>query len=233
MSEQVVMDDVKDDEKVSDRMEASNMKQLQSQENRGSKQEENLTAVAYRGRELENVGRQRNIFMSMFFLAMGSLVLVSIKLVSLDERIVLVPGLNQEAWVSGDGVSSSYLEEVTTMYLPMLVDLDSTSIDWKRDRVLRHVSNSKESYLRELGAYFTRVKQQYEQFSLSTHFALKKLESSPKNLTVRAHGQLVSRFGDRGFESEPVSYGLSYEWVGGRLLLKEFVRLSKEDLAGV
>lgn len=193
---------------------------------------ENIS-VRHRRYDVETISRQRNVFMAMFFMAMASLICVSIKLVSLDERIVLVPGLNQEVWISGEGVSSSYLEEVTVMHLPMLLDLDATSIDWKRDKIMSHVSNSKTSYLKALGEYFVRVKEQYEQFSLSTHFALKKLESNPRNLTVRAHGQLVSRFGDRGFETEPVSYGLSYEWVGGKLLLKEFVRLSKEDLENV
>lgn len=190
----------------------------------------NLTAVMSRNYDLEVIARQRNVFMGVLFIAMGCLLCVSIKLVSLNERVVLVPGLNQEVWISGEGVSSSYLEEVTSMYLPMLLDLDTTSIDWKRDKIMSHVSNSNATYLKKLKEYFSRVKEQYEQFSLSTHFALKKLESSPKQLTVRVHGQLVSRFGDRGFESEPASYGLSYEWIGGRLLLKEFTRLSREDL---
>lgn len=193
---------------------------------------ENIS-VRHRRYDVETISRQRNVFIALCFVAMTCLVCLNIKLVRLDERIVLVPGLNQEVWISGDGVSSSYLEEVTVMHLPMLLDLDATSIDWKRDKIMSHVSNSKANYLKTLGEYFVRVKEQYEQFSLSTHFALKRLESNPRNLTVRAHGQLVSRFGDRGFETEPASYGLSYEWVGGKLLLKEFVRLSKEDLENV
>ncbi len=178
---------------------------------------------------IEVVARQRNIFMVLCMLSLGCLLLVSLKLLSTHERTILIPGLNQEAWATDKGVSSSYLEETTVMYLPLLLDLDSTSIDWKRDRIMTYVSNSNELNLKLLTEYFARVKEQYNQFSLSTHFALKKLVTDPEQLKVKAYGQLVSRFGDRGFESEIAAYSLSYEWVAGRLLIKEFTKLSKEE----
>lgn len=178
---------------------------------------------------IEVVARQRNIFMVLCMLSLGCLLLVSLKLLSTHERTILIPGLNQEAWATDKGVSSSYLEETTVMYLPLLLDLDSTSIDWKRDRIMTYVSNSNELNLKLLTEYFARVKEQYNQFSLSTHFALKKLVTDPDQLKVKAYGQLVSRFGDRGFESEIAAYSLSYEWVAGRLLIKEFTKLSKEE----
>jgi type IV conjugative transfer system protein TraE len=182
-----------------------------------------------RNQNIEIVARQRNIFMVLCMLSLVCLLIVSLKLLSTHERTILIPGLNQEAWASDKGVSSSYLEETTVMYLPLLLDLDSTSIDWKRDRIMTYVSNSNELNLKLLTEYFARVKEQYNQFSLSTHFALKKLVTNPEQLKVKAYGQLVSRFGDRGFESEIAAYSLSYEWVAGRLLIKEFTKLSKEE----
>lgn len=182
-----------------------------------------------RNQNIEIVARQRNIFIVLCMLSLVCLLIVSLKLLSTHERTILIPGLNQEAWASDKGVSSSYLEETTVMYLPLLLDLDSTSIDWKRDRIMTYVSNSNELNLKLLTEYFARVKEQYNQFSLSTHFALKKLVTNPEQLKVKAYGQLVSRFGDRGFESEIAAYSLSYEWVAGRLLIKEFTKLSKEE----
>jgi len=182
-----------------------------------------------RNQNIEIVARQRNIFIVLCMLSLICLLIVSLKLLSTNERTILIPGLNQEAWASDKGVSSSYLEETTVMYLPLLLDLDSTSIDWKRDRIMTYVSNSNELNLKLLTEYFARVKEQYNQFSLSTHFALKKLVTNPEQLKVKAYGQLVSRFGDRGFESEIAAYSLSYEWVAGRLLIKEFTKLSKEE----
>ncbi len=179
---------------------------------------------------IEGVARQRNVFLVLSMLLLVSLILVTLKLLSVSERVILVPGLHQEAWVSDKKVSSSYLEENAAMYLPLLLDLDPTCIAWKRDRILEHAAKSDTNSLKILSEYFANAKQNYEKFSLSTHFALKKLESDQSTLKVIAHGQLVSRFGNRGFESEPAVYGLQFEWVAGRLLLKEFVKISKEEL---
>lgn len=115
------------------------------------------------------------------------------------------------------------------MYLPMLLDLESGSIDWKKERLMAHVSQSDARYMQELVRYFESTKEKYSQFALSTHFAVKKFEVSPENLTVKAHGQLISRFGERGFENIPAVYGMSFDWVGGKLLLREFVRIAEEE----
>lgn len=179
-------------------------------------------------KNIETVARQRNIFMFLCMLSMCVCLVLGIKILSNQERIILVPGLNQEVWASNDGVSSSYLEEAAAMYLPLLLDLDYTSIDWKKERLLSHVSQSDDAYMRELTDYFARTKDKYRQFSLSTHFAIKKLETNQKELTVKAHGTLISRFGEKGFETVPAIYGLSFEWIGGKLLLQEFVKLSEK-----
>lgn len=176
------------------------------------------------------VSRQRNVFIILSILSLLCLLGVSLKLLTISERIILVPGLNQEVWTSDQRVSSGYLEENTAMYLPLLLDLDTTSMDWKRDRVMAHVATTDENALKNLSEYFAHAKEQYGHFSLSTHFALKKMVTDTENLKVKAFGQLISRFGNRGFENEPAIYQLSFEWVAGRLLLKEFVKLSKEEV---
>lgn len=176
---------------------------------------------------LENidlVARQRNIFIAISMIALATSFLLAVKLASVNERIVLVPGLQAEVWTSDSGVSASYLEEVTAMYLPLLLDLELSSIDWKKERIMAHVSNQDEAYMKGLIEYFASVKAKCAQFSLSTHFALKKLETNPKGLSVKASGQLISRFGAGGFESVPANYMLSFEWLAGKLLLREFVQ---------
>lgn len=100
---------------------------------------------------IETVARQRNVFMVFCALSLASLILVSLKLLSVSERTILVPGLQQEAWTTDQNVSSSYLEENAAMYLPLLLDLDTTSIAWKRDRVLAHVATTDLAGLKLLG----------------------------------------------------------------------------------
>jgi len=103
---------------------------------------------------IEQVARQRNIFMFLSMVAISVCLILSVKLISSDERIILVPGLNKEVWTSNEGVSSGYLEEVTAMYLPLLLDLDHSSIDWKKEKLLAHVSQTDSSYMKALLEYF-------------------------------------------------------------------------------
>jgi type IV conjugative transfer system protein TraE len=180
---------------------------------------------------IEQVARQRNFFMVLLCVVTFTSAALGLKLITTDEKVILVPGLTEEVWISTSGVSSSYLEEMSAMYLPLLLDLDADSIDWKKQHLLLHVSQSDESYMKSLVEYFAVTKEKYQQFSLSTHFSVKSFEVNPKNLTVKAFGQLSSRYGERGYQSIPAIYGLSFEWVAGKLLLKEFVKLSKEEVS--
>lgn len=184
-------------------------------------------------RKLESfdmVTRQRNVVFGMLFLVTITAFLLAVRIFTSTEKVVLVPGLSREAWVTSEGVSESYLEEMTAMYLPMLLDLDTNSIEWKRDRLISYISETDPRYLKEFHEYFARVKEQYSGFGLSTHFALKKIESNQKKLSVIAHGVLVQHFGNRGNQTLNASYLITYDWKGGRLLLKEFKKLSKEDM---
>lgn len=176
-----------------------------------------------------NILRQRNLFAAFSILALVISVLLTLFLFMRSEKVILVPGLNQEVWATDNGVSSSYLEESASMYLPMLLDIDNNSIEWKREHLLRYIVQSDKRYLASFNEYFAAAKEKYKQFSLSTHFALKKLDTNSKDLTVIAHGELISRFGSRGMSSESKIYALSFSWIQGRLLLKEFVSINQDE----
>lgn len=172
--------------------------------------------------------KQRNALLLVLCISLLVTLMLALRLVMDDTRTVLVPGLAQEVMVSDGGVSRSYIEEVSSMYLPLLLDLDVGSIDWKRDRIMSHVAVREEGTLKQIGEYFARAKERYNDFGLSTHFALKRMDINAKSLVVIADGQLISRFGNRGYESEYVSYRLVYKWMRGRLLLVDFRRLKEE-----
>lgn len=180
-------------------------------------------------KNIDQVARQRNFFLLLLVVASLTCAGLVLKLNTTTDRVILVPGLNQEVWVANEGVSSSYLEEAASMYLPLLLDLTADSIDWKKEKLFAHVSASDPKYMKALNEYFARTKFKYKKFSLSTHFAVKSFEVNQKELTVRAAGQLVSRYGERGFQSIPAEYGMAFEWVAGRLKLTQFIRLGKEE----
>ncbi|BBB57638.1 F pilus assembly protein traE (plasmid) [Candidatus Megaera polyxenophila] len=180
-------------------------------------------------KNIDQVARQRNFLLLLVIVSVFSVAALSLKLITTEAKVILAPGLNQEVWTSDKGVSISYLEETSAMYMPLLLDLTSDSIDWKKELLMNHVSQSDAKYMRLINEYFAASKEKYKRFSLSTHFAVKSFEVNQKELTVKAIGQLNSRFGERGVQNIPAVYGLSFEWRAGKLLLKEFVKLSKEE----
>jgi type IV conjugative transfer system protein TraE len=181
---------------------------------------------------IANITKQRNLFLGMSIASIASCLLLSFKISTMEQTTVMVPSINQKMTISNIGVSRSYLEENAAMLLPLLLDLDHDSIDWKRERLFEHVSISNASYLKDLAAYFAKVKEEYKIFNLSTHFGCKSFHTDSKKMQVIASGILASHFGAEGFKKKTVHYLLSFEWVSGegRLLLKEFRLLDEEDL---
>lgn len=176
-----------------------------------------------------NLIRQRNLFASISICGLIISLLLTVFLLLRSERVILVPGLNQEVWVADSGVSRSYLEENAGMYLPMLLDIDANSIEWKKDQLMRYVVHSDLACVKAFNQYFASALAKYKEFSLSTHFALKKLDIYPEDLKVIAHGELISRFGAHGVTNERKKYSLDFAWVGGKLLLKQFVAITEEE----
>lgn len=178
---------------------------------------------------IDSIARQRNLFIALLILAVFACSCLSFILLTRSDKTVLVPGLTREVWTSDAGVSKSYLEETTAMFLPLLLDLNADSIDWKKEYLFAHVSQSDPLYMQCLNEYFAATKEKYRKFTLSTHFAVKSFIVDQHNMTVEAHGSLSSRFGERGYTSVPAIYRLKFEWVAGKLLLTEFFKLSNDD----
>ena len=177
-----------------------------------------------------SIAKQRNLFFGISVVSIASCLMLSFKIATMEQTTILTPGISQRMIVSDHGVSRTYLEETSTMLLPLLLDLDFDSIDWKRERLLEYVAESDPTYLNNIGSYFARMKEQYKKFNLSTHFGCKKYQTDSKKMQVIASGILASHFGAEGFEKKIVHYRLNYEWVAGRLLLRTFKLLNEEEL---
>ncbi len=178
---------------------------------------------------IDRVSRQRNLFMGLTLVLAGSLLLISIRLSTFDQKIVLVPGLVTEMSLSGNHVSSSYLEQMTLIFLSQLLDISSNDIKHKRDLVLKYTSHSSEAYSKQINEYFANAENEYQRFDLATHFTVKNMKLDPEKLEVLASGILTSWYGKNGYESMEVTYRINFEYKGGYLRLKEFGLLKTEE----
>lgn len=175
----------------------------------------------------ESIIRQRNFFAGCLALAVGSCFLLSGKLASTSEKILMVPGISKEMIIDGDKVSQNYLEETALLFISALLDLTPTTIEAKREIILKYASKRSPESLKSLQDYFAQASNNLKKFQLSTFFAPKKLYVDSKTLEVIAEGLLSTTFGKRGFEEREVKYKLSFDYVAGHLQLKEFNELKK------
>jgi len=175
-----------------------------------------------------NVTRQRNFFAGCLALAILANFLLSSKLATSNEKIIMVPGITKELIVENSSVSGSYLEDTALLFVSALLDLTPTTVEAKRDMILKHASQRSSDSVRSLQEYFAYAITNHKKFQLSTFFAPKKLHVDSRKLQVVAEGVLSSVFGKKGFEERLVRYKLTFDYVGGHLRLKEFVELKTQ-----
>lgn len=168
------------------------------------------------------ITKQRNLFLLLTILLAVSSSALSLKILIQEERIIMVPPLSSEVMISNRKVSSSYLEQMTMVFLNSLLDLSAVDVLHKRDMILKYTSNSHPSFSKRINEYFADSATKYKNFDLVTYFTVKNMEIDEGSGEVIAHGTLTSRYGKHGFESIPTSYRLSFEFSGGYLRLKEF-----------
>lgn len=177
------------------------------------------------GNNTDNTIKQRNMLLLTTGLLLVSNAFLAVSVATVDQKVVMVPALRQEMMVSNSGVSKSYLEETSLLFLSNLLDLSPSDIEHKKALVLKYTSNSNRKALKQLLEYFVMCERDYKRFSLSTYFSVKNLEIDLKNLSVIAHGILTSYYGKAGHETEKEDYKLEFEYQGGSLRLKSFVRI--------
>lgn len=181
------------------------------------------------GKNTDNTIKQRNMLLLTTGLLLVSNAFLAVSVATVDQKVVMVPALRQEMMVSNSGVSKSYLEETSLLFLSNLLDLSPSDIEHKKALVLKYTSNSNRKALKQLLEYFVMCERDYKRFSLSTYFSVKNLEIDLKNLSVIAHGILTSYYGKAGHETEKEDYKLEFEYQGGSLRLKSFVRIIDDE----
>lgn len=179
---------------------------------------------------MERMARQRNIFLSMVGLMLLSNCLLAMKLYRSETLITAIPGLTRTVSVSESGVSETYLEEWSLLYLSALLDLSPETVEHKREMILKHTSASSKRYLQNIKEYFANSIEEHKKFGITTYFTPKSLEIDTNKLQVKARGVLTSNFGKRAKpKEENVSYLISFDQVGLSVKLKEFFRLKEDE----
>jgi len=151
--------------------------------------------------------------------------MLALGIITNRHEIIMVPGIAQEYRISRNKVSSSYLEEMSHMFLSGLLDLTPENIKYKKDLVLKYTIGTS---VASISKYFAEAQEQHEKFQFSTYYSVKSMEIDPEKMLVKSSGILNSRFGRNGYEEKQLQYLLKYEMQGGILRLKNFTLVDEE-----
>ncbi len=167
----------------------------------------------------DNLYRQRTFFLLLSFLLLISNALLSVKIFTSDTKVILTPFVSQKMEIGKNKVSSSYLNSIAAMHMSMLMDLNESNIDIKKDFILQ---NSTDSNYRDMCSYFDHQSETIKKHKISTFFIPQKWTANEGELTLFVEGLLSSRFGHEGKETKKIKCKMEFELVSGVLKLKRF-----------
>lgn len=174
---------------------------------------------------LKNILKQRNLFLTISLGLLLGNIFLSLNILLQSEKVILIPGLREKAWLSRNTVSNSYLEEMTNIYLNHLLDINAKNIPYKKSLIISNVSNKNPDYIRAISEYFAHSEDKYKKFDLTTYFTTKKISIDIENLSTIATGILTSSYGRKGVSVNEEKYHLTFDYHNGTLRLKTFTRV--------
>ena len=177
---------------------------------------------------LVDVIKQRNELLVIMLAMLGIIILLSIALASgfgRDERVIIIPpNMHAVGYVDKNGVSDSYLSDMTRYYALMFLDVTPSDAASETSELLRYAAP--ESY----GALKDQLLAQSEtlkKHQLSLRFVPNSTEVDSNALVADITGDLHFYVGKAEVNNLRVTYRVHYRLHNGSLLISGFNVLSK------
>ena len=172
--------------------------------------------------------RRRNRGLAVFS---GALVLANLvglvmilQVLGTVRTVVVPPSINKSFWVTRNKASSDYLEQMGSFVAWLVLDVTSSSIDWKKDILLGYAEPDLHGELKirqELEA--ARLKR----INASTSFLPQQLVPDEDSQSLVVHGRLRTLVNNLETTNELKSYRVEFDYAGGRMQLKSFKEVAR------
>ena len=167
---------------------------------------------------------------ALLIIATGLLIsniLLSIKLLSQNTRIIITPpSIEKSFWVDSINVSPEYLEQMSTFIAHQILDVTPSSAKMQREIVLGYVSPEFHNVLKkrlEKEEEFLRKEQ------VSTSFKPTNMTVDAEKLEVELIGEMNHYVASARIKHEVETYILQFAYEGQRLHLKSFKLKGETD----
>lgn len=136
------------------------------------------------------------------------------------ERVIVVPPIvSSDFWVASDSVSDSYLEQMTSFFAGLVLNVNASSFAKRSEQLLQHVDPA--SYAR-VKAEITEQELDIQNRVLTSSFHPISFKVDRKNLSVEVKGELAVLSGNTSIGTGIHSYQIQYTNRNGRLYIVSF-----------
>lgn len=148
----------------------------------------------------------------------------------MEKTIITPPTIEKSFWVSADGVSKSYLEQMAYWYAGLALTTTRTTGEYQKKLFLQHASPEKAG---QLAAEMTARLKFNEENSASTMFTAQSLNADEKLMRVAVFGDLETFVQDKRISIKHVIYVVAFKNINGRIFVDELKETNEKDIFGI
>jgi conjugal transfer pilus assembly protein TraE len=137
--------------------------------------------------------------------------------------IITPPVIDRTFWVSGSKVSNEYLELMGPFIAQMILDISPSSVQYKRDTLLKFVRPESHSGMR---IQMDKEGERLGKLGASTVFRIARVTPNAESKSVRMDGTLSTYINSKEFNTD-ASYDAQFTYDGGSLWLISFEAVGK------
>ena len=169
-------------------------------------------------------------------IAVGGLVLAllanagaSLSVAGSERTILVPPEVHQTFWVSGQKVSTEYLQEMAYWYSGLALNVTPHEADYHKNLFLKYAAPSEYGRLQaEFGARTEFIRKN----NASTQFSPQSVMPDEAAMKVALTGVLLTWVGDKKASEKQTTFVVGFRYLNGRLHVSEFKETSDQDPFG-
>jgi len=147
-----------------------------------------------------------------------------------EKTVIVPPSIEKSFWVSADGVSKSYLEQMAYWYAGLVLSVTKSTGEYQKKLFLQYASPQKYG---QLAAEMAARLEFLENNSASTLFTVRAVKADEKLMRVAVYGDLETYVQDKRISIKPVIYVIAFQNLNGKVFVTEFKETNEKDIFGI
>lgn len=147
-----------------------------------------------------------------------------------EKIIISPPNIEKSFWVSADGVSKSYLEQMAYFFSGLVLTVTPSTGEYQKKLFLQYASPENHG---KLSVEMDTRLEYMRKNSISTVFTVESLKTDEKLMRVAILGNLETFMQDKKISTDRVFYVIAFQNRNGRIFVKEFRETNEKDIFGI